>query len=62
MDFTKSFSPEFVVTVENLLGKPYPLKELLKILDTLESQLKILGYSTLRNTTQSAILVRRGTK
>jgi len=59
MNLTKAFNPKFVVTVESLLGKPYPLKELLLVLSTLEKQLQSLGYSTLLNTTNNAILVKR---
>jgi len=59
MNLAQAFNPEFVVTVESLLGKSYPLKELLLVLNTLEKQLQALGYSTILNTANNAILVRR---
>ncbi len=59
MNLTRAFNPEFAVVVESLLGKPIPLKEGLKLLNTLEKQLQTLGYSTLLNTTNNTILVKR---
>lgn len=62
MNLTKAFSPDFIVVVESLLGKPLPPKESLQVLDTLEKQLQELNYLTLRNSIENVILVKRQTK
>lgn len=62
MNLARAFSPDFVLVVESLLGKPLPPEELTKVISVLESQLHSLGYSTLLNLTESAILVKRPLK